>query len=155
MIFGALHGFGLVVNHVWRKKVKWKIGRLLGWFLTFMLVNLALVFFRAPRVADAVNVLAAMVGRHGAMLPLSLEGRLGFLRGLGVQFGVVGMTTDSLLKVVVAIPLCFLAVLLAKNTDQLRQSFRPTWRSAFMVAVGLVFSVLSLTSVGDFLYFNF
>lgn len=155
VIFGALHGLGLVVNHVWRRKVKIRIGKPLGWLLTFGLVNLTLVFFRAPRLVDALNVLAAMIGRHGAKLPLSLEGRLGSLRRVGFQFGVVGITTDMLIKAMLALPVCFAVVMLARNTSELQRSFRPTRRSAVAVAVALVFSVLSLTSVGDFLYFNF
>jgi len=155
VVFGALHGFALVVNQVWRKKVRIRLWRPIAWLLTFSLVNVAFVFFRASRLGDATAVLSAMAGQHGAKLPLSLEGRLGFLRGIGFQFGLVGIPTDALIKTALALPCCLVVVLWARNTRVLQLNFRPGWRSALAVAFGFVFSVLSLTGVGDFLYFNF
>jgi alginate O-acetyltransferase complex protein AlgI len=70
VIWGALHGFYLVVNHGWR----WLAGRMgglalpaplsgaLGWVLTMLAVLIAWVFFRATNVAEAVQMLRAMAG---------------------------------------------------------------------------------------------
>lgn len=53
IIWGGLHGIGLVINKIWSSvfknplRLKW-IGRLIGLFLTFQFVNFCWIFFRAP-----------------------------------------------------------------------------------------------------------
>ena len=42
-----------------------------------------------------------------------------------------------------------------KNSIQLKDSFRPNVWTALFTAVLLVYSVLHLTSISEFLYFNF
>jgi len=68
VIWGLLHGVMLVVNHAWRAfRHAYRIGpeigkpfRPLGVALTFLCVVLALVFFKAGSVAQAVVVLQGM-----------------------------------------------------------------------------------------------
>src|SRR5205814_7221170 len=62
LIFGALYGIGLVINHAWRlwKPSGWPVlaggavNRLGAWALTFLVVTAAEVFFRAPSVGTAL-----------------------------------------------------------------------------------------------------
>ncbi|THB68581.1 MAG: MBOAT family protein, partial [Gammaproteobacteria bacterium] len=61
VVFGGLHGIGLVVNHVWKKKVKIKLGKVLSWVITINFVNITFVFFRATNFHDAIKVLKGMV----------------------------------------------------------------------------------------------
>tara|TARA_B110000444_G_C18839892_1_gene598220 strand:- start:401 stop:1789 length:1389 start_codon:yes stop_codon:yes gene_type:complete len=46
VIFGGLHGIGIVTNHYFRK-FKLRINKLLSWFVTFNFINLTFIFFRA------------------------------------------------------------------------------------------------------------
>ncbi|UIJ44002.1 MBOAT family protein [Sphingomonas cannabina] len=98
VIFGLLHGLYLVVAHGWRA---WKVhrGRPLdaggplavatSVLLTFLCVVVALVFFRAPSVGAALDLLAGMAGLNGITLPRPLAGVPGaevFAQLLGLHF---------------------------------------------------------------------
>lgn len=75
VIWGALHGFYLLVNHVFRSARKvlslptLPFGGVLGAALTFVCVVVAWVFFRAESVAAAIRLLKGMSGFHGIMAP--------------------------------------------------------------------------------------
>jgi D-alanyl-lipoteichoic acid acyltransferase DltB (MBOAT superfamily) len=60
IIFGFMHGVGLVLNHYWQKKIKIKLPNFLAWFLTIIYINFAFVFFRADSFLDAIQVLTSM-----------------------------------------------------------------------------------------------
>ncbi|MBI9081838.1 MAG: MBOAT family protein [Pseudodesulfovibrio sp.] len=52
VIGGSLHGIGLVVQRLWRMAGV-SIPKYLSWFMTFLFVHFAWVFFRAVEVGDA------------------------------------------------------------------------------------------------------
>lgn len=74
VIWGGLHGLYLAVNHYWQSLVqhsqfswvttRW-IYRLMSGLLTFALVTIAWVFFRADSVNSAGHLLYVMFGYHG------------------------------------------------------------------------------------------
>jgi D-alanyl-lipoteichoic acid acyltransferase DltB (MBOAT superfamily) len=61
IIFGLLHGAGLAVNQVWKKKKLAKVPDWLGWMMTLVFVNVTFVFFRSPDVRSAMFLLARML----------------------------------------------------------------------------------------------
>lgn len=71
-IWGLLHGFYLVVNHAWQT-VKQRSNlptdrwwtRALAWVVTFTVVVIAWVFFRAESFDASLVMLSAMSGVHG------------------------------------------------------------------------------------------
>ena len=71
VIWGALHGFYLMVNHYWNAKLRGgqatssRIGRVLGWGLTFLAVMVAWVVFRADSVTTAAALYKGMLGLNG------------------------------------------------------------------------------------------
>lgn len=70
VVWGALHGAFLVINHLWRELVSQRclqwvpdwIGKLAGGILTFIAVVAAWVVFRADDLAQAMVILNAMFG---------------------------------------------------------------------------------------------
>ena len=73
VIWGALHGAFLAVNHLWNAKVRrnakpGRSARVLGWFLTFVFVMIAWVVFRAESMHAAIEIYKGMLGMHGAPL---------------------------------------------------------------------------------------
>jgi alginate O-acetyltransferase complex protein AlgI len=90
ILWGGLHGVFLAVNHGWRfmmlPRLKWRLpksmSRPLSILLTFTLVVLALVFFRAQSVAHGWQVVAAMFGANGILLPPGIASKLAFLSGV-------------------------------------------------------------------------
>jgi D-alanyl-lipoteichoic acid acyltransferase DltB (MBOAT superfamily) len=141
VIFGALHGIGLVVNQVW-KKTKRKLPGALAWILTIIYLNLAFVFFRAPNLHDAWLYLGALVDVHA---PLGLYTWTHSLRRLDI---VASGITALAAAVIVVLP---------KNSMVIVKEFRPSLpRLAFAVCLTLV-SLLFLNSMiaKDFLYIDF
>ena len=59
--FGAAHGLGLIVNHLFRKLYSFKLNKIFSRFLTFNYVNFTLVFFRADNFESALNVIKGML----------------------------------------------------------------------------------------------
>lgn len=69
IVWGALHGAFLVVNHLWRylkMRFGWQTGGFVGHLaaggLTFLLVVIGWVFFRADSLGTALGLLKAMAG---------------------------------------------------------------------------------------------
>ncbi|CAN7593525.1 MBOAT family protein [Variovorax sp. LjRoot290] len=70
VIWGALHGAFLMINHLWNAKVlrnatPSRLRRAAGWLLTFLCVMIAWVVFRAESVATALEIYKGMLGMHG------------------------------------------------------------------------------------------
>jgi D-alanyl-lipoteichoic acid acyltransferase DltB (MBOAT superfamily) len=70
LVWGALHGTYLVINHLWQEKGFIKIPRPAARLLTFLAVMVAWIFFRAPDMKTAVNVIEAWVNVKSLTVPL-------------------------------------------------------------------------------------
>ena len=101
IFWGGLHGFYLVVNHLYRSIRKslnhdlnndgWLL-RTAGWSATFLAVVVSWVFFKANSFTIATSILRSMFGFNGVNLATFLTPYLGFLRNLGVEF--LGFTVN-------------------------------------------------------------
>jgi D-alanyl-lipoteichoic acid acyltransferase DltB (MBOAT superfamily) len=174
VVWGALHGFFLLVNHAWRALgVKLPGGRVVSVALTFVCVVLAWVYFRADNIAHANAIVSAMFGANGVTLPYRWLDKLGaagaWLAGHGVVFQNTstfggGMQMNWLV-------ICALIIWLAPNTQQLMRAYTPAlgvvddhgkglcfrlnarWLAG--AAALAVFGILSLTALSEFIYFQF
>jgi alginate O-acetyltransferase complex protein AlgI len=78
VIWGALHGVFLIINHLWNAKVRLnappsRLGRLAGWLLTFVCVMVAWVVFRAENMHVATAIYQGMLGQHGVTVSAFTE----------------------------------------------------------------------------------
>jgi alginate O-acetyltransferase complex protein AlgI len=80
IIWGGLHGFYLMINHVWRgfkAQINWHDGgkwsRSAARALTFFTVVIGWVFFRSDSFSSAMTMLHGMFGMNGVSLPVSFE----------------------------------------------------------------------------------
>lgn len=90
IVWGGLHGLGLAVNHAWRaKRGNASLPPWLGWFLTFVFVSVAWVFFRADTFSGAMTVLAGLTGLNGIVLPETYAQYLGPVAEIARSFGIV------------------------------------------------------------------
>ena len=94
-----------------------------------------------------------MLGLEGIALPASLAGIFGVLEPYGVDFGV--WIRGDHLQTLPLIAALFLIVLLAPNTQQWRMRDPLDARSAGLGGAAFAVSVLSLTRISEFLYFQF
>ncbi|QFR42450.1 MBOAT family O-acyltransferase [Sulfurimonas xiamenensis] len=154
VIWGALHGGAIVLHRIWQQ-LGLKMNTLLAWFITFNFINITWVFFRAKEMEDALKVLGGMFGMGGVVLPNVLASKLSFLQNYGIEFGGFVENIQGDYFTPVWIFAAFILVLVFKNSMQKRESFTMNKKTALFTAFLLSFSVLSLTKVSEFLYFNF
>lgn len=191
VIWGALHGLYLIINHAWRAvrkeigsddRIQSQFGKFAGWTLTFVAVVVGWVFFRSQTLGDALAMLGGMAGMNGVSIPNGLAAYFGFMRPLLENLGVEsspGGGTHFVLNYLWIIALSVIAFVLPNaqqflarhdptlvtrgspqsNSDVLDTPAQLHWRPtrAWAVAIGVLFAcgVLTLSSVTEFLYFQF
>jgi D-alanyl-lipoteichoic acid acyltransferase DltB (MBOAT superfamily) len=181
LMFGALHGVALVLNHAWRlrKPRSWpnEAPHVLfaSWALTFLFVVTAEVFFRATSVATAFGILRGMVGANGITLPAVIAAAAKHALGLNIasawessqDFAQLWAWIAAELFIVLALPNTL--EMLAAYDPALGFKIRPaghtrllrrlTWRPDAGWAIGLsavtAGGLLSLGRLSDFLYWHF
>lgn len=184
MMWGVLHGLYLVINHAWhhvRKVLEHDLkhstlpGRFAGMTLTFFVVVVGWVFFRAKNFDAALSILSGMVGLNGTILPSSWYGlfhwRLVDLLGsFGIHFGplpAVDGNVDIMTGWIIAL---WALAWLAPNTQQIMANFKPAlenvsptkrllWQPNKLwltsIAVCLLYALTEMEKVSEFLYFQF
>jgi alginate O-acetyltransferase complex protein AlgI len=120
IIWGAVHGILLSINHLWRSACEATptLARLdavpgiraIYWAATFVALHLAWCFFRAQSLAAAVSVAGAMIGiRTGPSSTFDNQGAM--LIGAGVAWTVLLPNTQELVKRMMALPPALLGVI--------------------------------------------
>jgi alginate O-acetyltransferase complex protein AlgI len=61
VVFGLLHGLGLILNHCFRKFTLFKINKFFAWFLTFNYINLSFLMFRSENLNDFLKIFTKML----------------------------------------------------------------------------------------------
>jgi hypothetical protein len=128
----------------------------LQWALTFLFVNLAWVFFRAPDLASAMDVFSAAV-TGGWELPLETLAS-GVLESEATALGTLFALPDAALSGLILSALLAGGLVVSfwpKNTLQKMEEFRPNALSAVVCGGLLVWAILSFSSVATFIYSNF
>src|SRR5207302_9859922 len=64
VIWGALHGIYLSINHGWRR-LGVSCSHAIGWILTFISLSIAWAWFRADSVPAAGRITASLIGLNG------------------------------------------------------------------------------------------
>ncbi len=61
VVWGVMHGIALGIHRTWRQ-CGLRMPAIIGWFCTFIFINVTWVFFRAPTLAEAFHLLKGMAG---------------------------------------------------------------------------------------------
>jgi alginate O-acetyltransferase complex protein AlgI len=183
IIWGALHGLFLVVNHVWHAVRRW-LGqdplkesanaylRSVSVFVTFTAVTVSFVIFRASDLGAAVALFKGMTGKNDYMAYQCVPTcgpMIQWLIGIasGAAKGVFGI--EAYLWAGGLLMLAWFA----PNTQEIMSNYRPVlempkpnknilpfvWRPS-LVMVGIVWliglvAIVNLTKQSPFLYFQF
>ncbi len=176
VFWGALHGFYLVVNHLWQHlreaaglgRSYGVPGRVAARTVTLLAVMVAWVFFRAPDLGTALGILRGMAGFNGLVVP---EGLGGMAHSLGLASATIRWAAEGEANLVLLL-LAALVATLAPNTQQIFAAhapaletaaqratsvirWRPTRSWALLTATVAGACILSLDRVTEFLYFQF
>ena len=155
IVWGLLHGLGQVIERIWGPG-RDKLPRWLRWGVTFLFVNVAWVFFRAPDFSVALELLGRAVSGGLAKPEEWLLSGL-FSKEIGAVELLIPGAADwvNILRVIGLYGIGLLAALWPRNTITQMDRFRPTlWRGAVLV-IGLTWSILSFTGITTFIYSNF
>ena len=157
VVWGALHGIFLAINHLWRD---WRgdrptsiFGQAIAWATTLLCVIVAWVFFRAADLPTAIRLLQGLVGYNG--------------------FGTIGGAQLASWEGLAVTAGLFALALAAPNSQQIVRDFkpglgaivppdrfkgivlRPTALWATAMAVLLLVAILNLWTPSEFLYYRF
>ena len=158
VFWGFLHGVAIIIERI-SKKVKIRLPKLFSWLLVFNFVNIAWVFFRATSLADAKNVLKAMFGLNGLVLPERLA-NLSFLKNWSsISFG----TWNEILlekpyysnRILFYLFAFGLLAVLFKNSQEMLVKSRLKRANVVWVCIVFLFAFMFLGDNSEFLYFNF
>ena len=133
VVWGLLHGAYLVVHALARRGGLTPSWTWLNRIITFVAVVVAWVFFRAPTLGVAADVLSAMAGGHG-LSPIDASAR--------VPLALLAMVAAGLLWVNVA-----------PNSWEVDMRPRLSWALAFGLVLGA--AILTIAQPSPFLYFQF
>lgn len=154
LAWGALHGGLLLLNHSWRAvaaRLGWPVPGslgLVGAATTFLAVVAGWVLFRSADLGTALAMFRGMAGQGGAKAGSGIVGAAAALAMAGM-LAVVWLAPNTMELSGYSTP-----VSATRPADRLR-SLRPTPRLAVSCGLVLAASLVSLSHVGEFLYFRF
>jgi len=159
--WGALHGTGLALNHLWRSLVGTRPKPLAycvaSHIATILLVICGWVIFRATSLDAAGRIFAGMLNHNGAYLPdqfLAIAPPLRhWFTGLGQVPYLGDSTVMGFFELSVMLALGAVIVFLAPNLYQMNRRTR-----LILVAVSFAFTIQKIifaTSMSPFIYFQF
>jgi alginate O-acetyltransferase complex protein AlgI len=168
VVWGALHGGYLIINHVWRNFVGESSSRIItaaGIVVTYLAVTVAWTFFRADTLSAALEIVKGMAGINGISLPISLFWVEPHVANLPFAIRFEGLSPE-LATPVAAMPIIFwfsissIIIWLLPNSQELVSRLlveRTGSRRMVGALFGCLFgaSVLSFSHVSEFLYFQF
>lgn len=186
VFWGMLHGLFLTINHAWRATAArvWPdrqsyehFMKPLGAILTFVSVSMAMVFFRSPTMASAIDLVKGMIGLHGILLPQAFIDHLGpltrALHSIGVGGEPLAIDFANAAKWIL---ISMIVALACPNTLQILARYEPAlgvkkqsakvafgrsleWSTSLPWAIAMsviaAFGMFSLSGPSEFLYWQF
>lgn len=163
IIWGMMHGVLYVITR-WRLYGKEKkedkqtgIRRAFSVAATFLYVNIAWVFFRAPSVKEALMLLKTIISCSFTKINWNLAGYFN-LDEFWYVIKVLHIDSWQYAHYILMVLLLLAALLLvffAKTAVNVADNIKPTVINTFILAVLLVWCVVTFSEVSSFIYFNF
>jgi D-alanyl-lipoteichoic acid acyltransferase DltB (MBOAT superfamily) len=156
VVFGALNGGAIVINHLWRK-TGIAMPHWLGWFITFHFFSITLVIFRATNWGDVAKIYRGMLGLGENTLQVSAARLMGpdapWFFGLAEGAAQKDQWATWVRSAMVVFFIGIVA--LAPNSMDLKDRFKPGRAVLVLQAIIFVFSVMMISKASEFLYFQF
>ena len=155
IIWGALHGIALAIHRFWQS-LGFKMNKILAWFITFNFINITWIFFRAKDFESAIKVLGSMFSLDNVVLSEKLLSKFEFLREIGINGGKVfidiqAKTNEMFIYIIIS----FILVFLFNNSMERLKEFKLNNKTVLLSVFCMIYSILSLNKISEFLYFNF
>lgn len=158
IIWGLLHGIAIMLNKAFSSKIN-KIHPAALWILTFSFVAVTWVYFRANTLAEANMIIGKILAFnfqpiHSQLISSFEMPIIGSLLDLGANISTIFYSIKIRLFPIMLI-IILLSLLIFDNTNEKMLRFKPTFLQSLSTTALLFFSIISLSGVAAFLYFNF
>lgn len=168
IVWGMMHGILYVITRAFkdRQKGKAKNGRDKMWnravhgicvLLTFLYVNIAWIFFRAPSVKEGFSLIKIIGSFSFGRINWNLAGCFNLDEFWYVikVLGMDGWQYAHYILMTLILSSLLLLVFFGTNAVTYVKKVKPGWIHTLFMAALFVWSILSLSGVGSFLYVNF
>lgn len=159
VVWGVIHGIGSIISKI-IAPITVKLPKAIRWFATFAFVNLAWVYFRAPDISSANLMIKELF--TGGIIPVNIAMIASCMIPEGDLIQWIMLKINPNLPYytgsIILIGLMIFAVYAStrmKTTAERVADFKPTKGRMAIMVILLVWSVLSLSEVAQFIYVNF
>ncbi len=159
VLWGLFHGIGVGLHRFWHEK-KVKIPHPLKIAVTFSVVHLLWVLFRAESCNQAIKIYRSMLGLNGFMLPDNYIKGIKSFTGVDLADWTYAVSDWNQIygwQNLLVIPLIMVVAFILPNSQQVVLKFRHGLLKSLLFAVILIVAVYYALISDDspFLYFNF
>lgn len=158
ILWGIMHGVASILTRLF-KNITEKLNPVFNWLMTFLFVNVTWVFFRADSISDAMNIIKNILKLNFGAIDTTISSAFALpeLKWIATMFDMNTWITKNFNNIyfVLFFAFAFFAILCMKNTSERVEEFKPNKKNAIVSAILLVWSIVSLSGVSTFLYFNF
>ena len=156
VIWGFLNGLGIVYNNIKKYSIK---NKFLSWLGTFGYFLFTLIFFRSQSMEDVGIILRGLIDPTGIKFIYDMAQFMDIpeLYLLKRVCNIIAPQMTGWIYLIAFIVLLSICIILlrGKNPEDMVKEGKYTTKTAIFLAVILVWSVISLSGVSTFLYFNF
>lgn len=154
VLWGLTHGIASISFRYWRE-YGIQLPRLIATLITFLFVNFTWVIFRASTFQDVINFFKCMIGINGVILPSSLQGLAKWPVMSSFTYGPVIERINGTWYTVPLLIITLFTIFYCRNSNELKSSFAPTRGWFLFLTTILVTSLIFLSRVNEFIYFQF
>lgn len=153
LFWGFMHGVAQVVAKFFSKQIE-RFHPAFNWITTFLFVNAAWIFFRAEKISDAVQIVKQILKFNLGPIPAALQDCFNKTE-FSIILNLFNLESYSFLILPAFFIVAMILILNSPNADEIadRLTLRP--RNAILLGIVFAWSILSLSSVTQFLYYNF
>lgn len=146
-----MHGIASIITRIFKKRIeKWHPA--FSWLCTFAFVTLAWVYFRADSIGQGTQLIKQLASLNFGPIDANIVSAFA-MPEFTLFMDILKQSYTWIL------PLCyglvFIAMLNMKNTNERLENFKVNSFKAVTVSLLLVWSVVSMSGISEFLYWNF
>ena len=160
VIWGLIHGVLSCINRL-MKPIEDKIPKAVRWIVTFIFINLAWVYFRAPSLASANLMIKELFSFKFTAIDANFS-----TYAFPAELEIVPWLVNKYTKIkstyyfcafvnVAVVAFALFASTIMKNTQERLKQFKPSKKMVIVMVVLLVWSIMSMSEVSNFIYVNF
>ncbi len=153
IIWGLIHGVANVFTRIFDKTIK-KVPKFINWLFCFIFINASWVVFRAESLETAGTLYRKIFAGGGTDILPSVSKALekNILSNLLLNLGI---SNNYFVYILILLAAALFLAVFCKNTNERIKDFKFSAKNMLVTAVLLSVSILQLTGVSTFLYFNF